>query len=493
MKSLKTLILLLSVLLWGTALMPAAEAEAQSIDWSEPLNLSRSETRSWHAAIVADKFGDMHVFWSEKFLDADAQGAGDTVMYTRWDGQTWTNAVDILAVPGDNVADYVAADVDQEGRLHIVWTGVDVFYYSSAFGWEAHSPHAWRQPIVVAGDSARSQLESDILVDSMGNVHIVYATRGISAGIYHIYSDSAGLVWSDPMRLSSWPDSQEIAFGNVKIVSDTTDRLHVVWQTFQSRGFGQAIYYTRSLDRGLSWESPQQLEQRSLDGFDTGWPYLAIQNESRLHLIYNSGPNSQGRFHRISNDSGATWGEPAHIITEMEGINGYVLPVVDGSGGLHLIINMRPRSTQTTGIYYSRWIDERWTPVVPVAIGESYTEAAHRADATIYRGNEIHIVFEGNGEIWHIRGAVPGVDPFPVATVPAAPSVREISHPEKDKNISVRPSSALTTLPISGSLPPGPVSPPKGVVTTWTAIVVGIAPVLALLSSVVVFRLRSRR
>ena len=164
------------------------------IQWDKPINLSNTATSSHHPAIVADEFGNVHIFWSEDvggepFLEGLS---GNSIMYTRWDGERWTFPRDVLSVRGENLARYVSVDIDESGILHAVWGGQRDFYYSSANGWEAESPKAWSQPIAVAGNNARTLREPGIVVDEAGVIHIIYAARGSLEGVYHI-SPSYGI------------------------------------------------------------------------------------------------------------------------------------------------------------------------------------------------------------------------------------------------------------------------------------------------------------
>jgi hypothetical protein len=406
-------------------------AQSASIQWSAPENLSNTPPSSVNPAIIADQYGNVHVFWSEDSAsDASRSpavaGPGNTIYYTRWDGKSWTTPTDVLYVPDDPIADQVAVAIDQEGVLHIVWTGLTNIYYSQARALEAGSAQAWSEPVVISPNSARSAFESSVAVDDNGHVHVVYATRGRDPAVYHVES-SNGETWSEPQKLSEPFDALETSFSRVNVITDKLGRLHAVWQTSEVNGYGQAVYYARSTDRGQTWARPEQLAYRGPSDFDVGWPYIMAAGDSELHLIYTGGAavGAAGRYERISTNGGETWSEPQHIITEMIGINGYVIPVVDGAGHLHLIINMRPLATQKVGIYYSSWTGSSWSPVVPLVIDTSAVESAHYTAAVVAHGNEIHIVWNQihGGEIWHLRGTIQNVAPAQIMTAPTVTPV----------------------------------------------------------------------
>ena len=413
---------LLTILLFATYghwNMPFATAESSTVAWSEPINLSSSLVSSDNPTIVADGYGYVHVFWSEevdgKLLGPnDQHRAGNTILYTRWDGISWTTPIDILFVPGDDIAEFIAVTVDAHNRLHAVWTGQSNIYYSNAPANQATSARAWSEPMVIARGSARSQWESAVVVDSSDNVHIFYATGSNDPGIYHTISRDNGIGWETPVKLSSPLDASERGLSSVRGTLDGAGRLHVVWSTFQENGYGQAVYYARSTDGGESWSTPVQLGYRDPGDFEASYPYLASVSDSELHLVYLDGATS-GRSQRISRDGGTTWSEPLHIIDELEGVNGYVIPLVDSTGQLHLVANMRTRARQVVGIYYAYQTGSSWSPVVPVDVRSQGAPTAHHAAATVRLGNELHVVYNqfAGGEIWYVRGVLKDTPAMP--------------------------------------------------------------------------------
>lgn len=72
------------------------------------------------------------------------------------------------------------------------------------------------------------------------------------AGLYHVYSDTAGKTWSEPMPVA--PGSG--AF-HADIAAAGDDRLLMVWDALGPEG--SSVWMAVSTDEGLSWTRPQQL------------------------------------------------------------------------------------------------------------------------------------------------------------------------------------------------------------------------------------------
>jgi hypothetical protein len=410
----------------------SAEAQSNAIVWSAPINLSNTPESSARPAIVTDQFGFVHVFWSEEIGGRSIYGIpkalihdGNTIMYTRWDGKTWTQPIDILLVPGDDVATYIAATVDAEGWLHVLWSGQSDIYYSKAPAWQADSARSWTNPLVIASGNARTQWESDIVAGKDGRLHVVYATGGSDPGIYHIESGDHGETWTSPTRISKQLDLLEENVSNARICADGVSRLHVAWQTNQGEGYGQSAYYARSTDGGSSWSEPYQLGYRQPGDYGVVFPNLTCVGDSEIHIINVGGAWHNGRYEHISTDGGLTWSEPFHILTDLEGVNGYTFLLVDGTGHKHLVATMRTRAEQQGGTFYARWLGNGWSPLdLAVPEAEDTGPGAHWTATAVRLGNEIHILWNTNftdkaGEIWYTRGTIPGVPQQAALPVPS--------------------------------------------------------------------------
>jgi hypothetical protein len=210
-----------------------------------------------------------------------------------------------------------------------------------------------------------------------------------------------------------------------RLVFDTRGTLHATWATNTRKGFGNSLYHAFATPPYRHWSEPWRFAERSEDELHgPGWPYLAVAPDGVLHLIRTPG-GIVGRTYRTSTDGGRTWSEPEAILTGMHGINGYVFPLWDGAGGMHLIVNMRTAPEAVVGIYYSYPTADGFSEPRPVDTTSVAAPTAHHAVGVVRLGNELHLVYVQNdvGEIWHLAGTVVGVPasaPEPLPT-PAAP------------------------------------------------------------------------
>jgi hypothetical protein len=187
------------------------------------------------------------------------------------------------------------------------------------------------------------------------------------------------------------------------------------------------------------------IEDAAIDNGFISFPSLQALGGDELVLIY-VGQDAVGRVERTSSDAGRTWSEPRTIIADMVGVNGFMVPLLDGAGNPHLVINMRTMAKQLNGIFYAPRAGQDWEPISAAAVDERSGKSAHYADAAVRLGNEIHVVWSQarGSEIWHVSGQISGV--------PALEA-------RADSSLPPRPGQAEATA-APGALPAGTATEP---------------------------------
>jgi len=294
----------------------AGRVSAQQIEiaWSPATNISNTPASSNRPTIVADAAGNVHVVWARMSAASrywasptGSLGRLNTLLYTCWDGSTWSEPTDFVFVPGDSLAEYPSlALAPTRSTSGLDWTGNHLLQPRARARRRLGSCLACPGR---RGSSARTSFESTVAVDDQNTVHILHATRGVDPEVLHVSIVDGGLGIMTSTRLSSPlrpPD--EVAFLNVSLKIDPKGRLHALWGTVREDGFGQAIYYARSLDGGQTWRrrSPAGTGQKRPS--QRRVPSFGIAGDSELHVIYCY-PANMARQERISQDAGETWGE----------------------------------------------------------------------------------------------------------------------------------------------------------------------------------------
>ena len=178
--------------------------------------------------------------------------------------------------------------------------------------------HDWGPEFQVNNTSgpASGVVGRGLAVDSHNQLHATWTDR--SSGKMRAYFASSadkGQNWSNAIDLSL---SARPAYGpNIAIGPD--DILHVAWL---DRIDEQArIYHSRSLDGGLSWETPKAVSAESeIDAYSIS---ISVDASKRVHLSWHAGdPNSETEIAQVyyarSLDNGITFQEPLKLNTSAD-------------------------------------------------------------------------------------------------------------------------------------------------------------------------------
>ncbi|MBK8900852.1 MAG: exo-alpha-sialidase [Anaerolineaceae bacterium] len=379
---------LLGVLLWTFD----AEAQIQP-GWSPPYQLSASGTKASEASVIADSYGYVHAFWTEDLAD----GTTSVLQYSRYDGWIWSTPIDIQIGSVVNPIKGISPFVDDNGRLHLVWTTgqSSPIRYTSAPAHSALSAQAWETPTLIPVAADRSK----IVVDSQGVIHVIFTNlNGSERGVFAVRSKDQGRTWSLP----TWIDPDvpaEQGPGTLQVQLDDAGGIHVVWFYISLVAVsGDWVRYAHSLDGGQTWSRPFTIDKVGEEGgslqLDAASPVMAVTGQT-VHVVWAGSEVNHLRNHRYSTDAGLTWSEPTRIFGSLNG-QAFEALAADGAGRIHYFGQIR----YPQGIYHSIWDGEEWTePELIYLISSNSTDPignrihAHHTHPAILAGNQVVLTF----------------------------------------------------------------------------------------------------
>jgi hypothetical protein len=369
------------LVLLGTVLCLINPARAQAGDWLGPINLSSSDFDSRSPSVAVDPSGDVHVVWCEA-----VQGDGcDMIFYVSYDGTTWSSPIDIVSDPGYR-ADVPVLAADESGVLHMVWMGQGQVLYSGVYAPAAGSAGNWMAPVAVA-PYPLSQIDNpDLLVDTSGNLHVVYAVRnGSESGVHYSRLSRGEEVWDLPQEIYA-NHREDRMVDRARLTVDELGGIHVAWtesnfpDTFPPIG----IRYAYSFDEGWTWSQPFLVDgPYDLSGI--------IARGEEIHFVWSGTNPDRHKFHMWSADRGENWSLVSRTV-EGGGYQGWPSLVLDSDANLHLL-QVGNIGGGTEALAYQTWLEERWTsPVVLLSRPDGAPDHLRDPDAVVGLGDELHVV-----------------------------------------------------------------------------------------------------
>lgn len=480
----------------------SVKAQTDEITWDPPINLSNSEPTSTDPFLLADPAGVAHLFWAEKAGPQEGNQA-DTIMYTSWDGITWTRPVDIFFTPedeGNPKATHPRAVLDENGRIHLVWMTEpnapnNAVKYSSANAWEAGSASAWQPSVTLAADLTGQKYSIDIGYNPQQGLHLLYArgTGAASGGrsVAYMRSMDGGETWTEPVDIYRISDLKRGA-SDTRLLLEPPNRIYASWTEWDDSGNGQAIVFTRSLDNGATWERARPLDVTIGLEYERDWNNMALIGDGQIVSIWEGGWRAY-RGAMYSYDAGVTWTEPIDVFPWLIGDNGSVEFVRDSNNVLHVFLANRVREGnlnrgERAGLWHSVWEGgTRWRePNLASLRGND--ENMTNPKVTIVNGNRIVAAWYRSQvfEIIVMTGRIENAPEIPssawVTPTPPLPA----GTPVETATPQVAESAGATAIPTNFSNPVVPNNP-------GSKVLLGLLPSILVVTSIVIIWQRKIR
>jgi hypothetical protein len=319
------------------------------------------------------------------------------MLYAYWDGTAISAPAEVVRGSTGEFARQPALSIDRQSRLHMAWSGglTGGILYSRASAAEAKSADSWLTPKTLSTDGVASWPQ--IGIDAAGRIYIAYVVSlNEGRGVYLVTSIDGGDTWSIPILVfnaeaAGW---QMVDHPALAVRPDGT--LYLAWVQTALPGIRppEGILYTRSVDRGVTWNEPVTMAG---GGFD--WPRLAVTS-GQVHLLFM---NAEGGavWHRWSDqDQPGSSEEVWTVASRVPGWQGVTPPFAvaidgdpggpaDSQGTLHLL-GSNPALDLPA---YSTWNGERWTSVEAFSFGAQVKLQLGAAAATRPQGGALAVAW----------------------------------------------------------------------------------------------------
>ena len=230
-------------------------------------------------------------------------------------------------------------------------------------------------------------------------VHIVYTNSGDGVpGLYYKRSTDWGLTWETEIQLAN-----NLSFSFLPCISVSGLNVHVAWDDFRNGHY--EIYYKRSIDGGISWGADIRLTNNSASRYG---PSVSVSAQT-VHIVWDDERDGNREiYYKRSTNGGLNW-QPDLRLTD----NSYSSsnPSVSVSGSLLIIVWQDSRNGQYQ-LYYKRSSDGGliWGQDTRIT---NTTEFSGNPSVSV-TGSNVNLVWndtrDGNFEIYYKRSTDGGLN-----------------------------------------------------------------------------------
>ncbi len=325
--------------------------DSSSNSWSLTEVVSTETTNSGtHPSFAIDSEDTLHVIWQDYTVYLGAGVDQDIFYKFKSSGGSWSIS-EVISVESTTTSAKPALAIDSEDTLHVVWedytdtlgagSDFDIFYKSKPSG------GSWSTLEIASTESTGASLYADSFLDTAGNFHITwrdytdYLGSGSDDDIFYKRKDALSGLWSVTEVVS---DVSTLNVYNPTIVVDSFGQVHVVWSdntAYQEVPAGQSLFYRMRDEQSNTWGIISVLTVDMLDG--SNYPNLALDSKDTLHLVWSDGTEILGSyidydlFYKYFDSTSNTWSAPQLVSsgsTKDDYSNAFA---IDPSDNLHVI------------------------------------------------------------------------------------------------------------------------------------------------------------
>lgn len=278
---------------------------------------------------------------------------------------------------------------DSNNRIHLVWhelvSSRRYVYYSNS----DDNGITWSWPVKIDTLLYYGGMPS-LAIDSHNSIHVVWHAQALSTDNYAIYyskSTNSGLEWDTPQNISTTLSAQDNLYPSIAV--DTSDNPHVVWtQVLQPDTYMGEIYHNYSLDGGGNWETPRNISNSEQNLCFV--PTIEFNSQGKAFVTY---ADDRILYYTVCLDY-LDWDTP-RAINEL----GYLYDamhsfIIDHNDLIHVVYsdNYTPGDIRIMYIYFN---GDNWSDPIPIAksITGGYADYPHIG---FDDSNNLYVVYRDN-------------------------------------------------------------------------------------------------
>jgi len=265
--------------------------------WQGLQRLTKNSLNSRNPKIAANG-SSIYVVWE------DHAPAQEGIYFRRSlnGGATWKSARRLTNSP---VFAWRPAIAVSGSNVYVAWSDIVSGNYEIYFRKSADSGATWQSTERLTNNSGSS--DNPALAVSGSNVYIVWKDNTLREHeeIYFRKSPNGGATWQSAQRFMEYTGTSLHP-----TVTAGGSNVYVAWHHYMTEN--SEIYFTRSSDRGATWQSIQRLTKNS---GASGAAELAVSGSNIYITWYDNTPGNYEIYFRKSADGGTNWAGAQRLTT----------------------------------------------------------------------------------------------------------------------------------------------------------------------------------